>query len=104
MEDPLKDTDDQHIPTTSVHNIKPIEIEPGKILNINDSLDNDQHQKLIQVLQKYKGDFSWDYPYMKGIDPKLCTHHIYTKKDACPIKQPQWRLNPHLKDIVKEEL
>jgi len=41
-EDPLKDTDDQHIQTTIVHNSKPVEIEPGKVLNNNDSLDNDQ--------------------------------------------------------------
>ena len=41
---------------------------------------------------------------MKGIDPKLCTHHIYIEKDARPIRQPQRRLNPHLKDVVKVEL
>lgn len=41
---------------------------------------------------------------MKGIDPQLCMHHFYTKKYARPIQQPQRRLNPHLKDIVKEEL
>jgi len=28
-EDPLKDTDDQHIQMTYVHNSKPVEIEPG---------------------------------------------------------------------------
>ncbi len=41
---------------------------------------------------------------MKGIDPQLCTHHIYIEKDAHTIQQPQIRLNPHLRDIVKEEL
>jgi len=41
---------------------------------------------------------------MKGIDPQLCTHHIDTEKDARPIHQPQRRLNPHLKDIVKAKL
>lgn len=41
---------------------------------------------------------------MKGIDPQLCTHHIYIEKDGRPIRQPQQRLNPHLKDIVKDEL
>lgn len=55
MEDPLKDTDDHHIKMTLVHNRKPVEIEPHKILNINDVLDSDQQQKLIQVLHKYKG-------------------------------------------------
>jgi len=41
---------------------------------------------------------------MKGIDPQLFTHHIYTEKDVRPIRQPQQRLNPHLKDVVKYEL
>ena len=58
LEDPLKDTDDQHIQTNVVHNRKPMEIEPDKVLNINDSLDNDQKQKLNQVLERYKGDFA----------------------------------------------
>ena len=41
---------------------------------------------------------------MKGIDPQLCRHHIFTEKDEIPIRQPQRRLNPHLKHIVKAEL
>jgi len=41
---------------------------------------------------------------MKGIDPQLCMHHIYIEKDARPIRQPQRMLNPHLKDIVIDEL
>lgn len=39
MEDPMKDTNDQHIQITVVHNSKPIEIEPRKFLNINDNMD-----------------------------------------------------------------
>jgi len=31
-------------------------------------------------------------------------HHIYTEKDARPIRQPQRILSPHLKDVVKDEL
>ena len=103
-EDPLKDTHDQTIPTTSVSNRKTIEIELGKTLNINKNLTPEQEEKLVQLLRKYKEAFAWDYPDMKGIDPQLCTHHIYTEKDARTIHQPQRRLNPHLKDIVKVEL
>eukprot|EP00253_Pinus_taeda_P011097 PITA_11097 len=66
----LRDINDQPIPTTTVYNSKPIEIEEVKILNINSNLSSDQQQKLIQVLRKYKGDFAWDYPYMKGFDPQ----------------------------------
>ena len=88
-EDSQRDINDQPIPTTTVYNSKTIEIEPGKILNINNNLNDDQQHKLIQVLRKYKGAFAWDYPNMKGIDPQLCMHHIYTKKDERPIQQPQ---------------
>ena len=37
-EDPFKDIKDQSIPTTTVYNNKTIEIEPGKVLNINKNL------------------------------------------------------------------
>jgi len=51
-EDPLKDTHDQAIPTTSVSNSKTVEIEPGKALNINNNLTPKQEEKLIQLLRK----------------------------------------------------
>lgn len=40
-EDSLRDINDQPIPTTTIYNSKPIEIEQGKILNINSNLSND---------------------------------------------------------------
>lgn len=83
-EDSLRDINDQPIPKTTVYNRKPIEIKQGKILNINSNLSNDQQQKLIQVLRKYEGAFAWDYLDMKGIDPQLCMHHIYTEKKQDP--------------------
>jgi hypothetical protein len=86
--DSLEDLMEQQIPTTVVHNNKFVEIAPGKSLNINANLDEQQQQKLIQVLSKYQQDFSWEYSDMKGIDLQLCTHHIYIEKDAQPIRQP----------------
>jgi hypothetical protein len=41
---------------------------------------------------------------MKGISPELCTHRIYIKEDCRPICQPQRRMNPNLREILKEEL
>ena len=41
-EDSLRDINDQPIPTTTNYNNKPIEIESGKILNINNNLSDDQ--------------------------------------------------------------
>eukprot|EP00253_Pinus_taeda_P006581 PITA_06581 len=103
-EDPLNNLHDQTIPVNVVSNSKVVEIEPGKTLNMNANLTPDQEIKLVNLLQKYKGAFAWDYPDMKGIDPQLCTHHIYIEKDARPVRQPQRGLNPHLKEIVKAKL
>ena len=41
---------------------------------------------------------------MKGIPSNLCTHHIYIKSDSQPVYQPQRRMNPNLRDILKEEI
>jgi len=41
---------------------------------------------------------------MKGISSELCTHHIYIKEECRPIFQPQTRMHPNIKEIVKEEL
>ena len=41
---------------------------------------------------------------MKGVHPSVFTHHIYIKEDFKLVRQPQRRMNPTLKDIVKEEL
>lgn len=71
-EDPLKDIIDQIIPTTTFYNSKPIEIELGRVLNINKNLTDDQEQRLVRLLRKYKEAFTWDYPDMKWIDPQLC--------------------------------
>jgi hypothetical protein len=80
--DPLEELMEQQIPTTVVHNNISVEIAPGRFLNINANLNEQQQQKLIQILSKYQQDFAWEYPDMKGIDPQLCTHHIYIEKDA----------------------
>jgi hypothetical protein len=41
---------------------------------------------------------------MQGIHPETCTHHIYTDDNIRPLRQPQRRMNPMLKEVVKEEL
>jgi hypothetical protein len=67
----------------------PVEIQPGKTLNINPNLTNAETQQLMKLLLEHKEAFTWDYTDMKEISPKLCTHHIYIKEYCRPICQPQ---------------
>ena len=41
---------------------------------------------------------------MNGIPSNLCAHHIYIKNDSQPMCQPQQRMNPNLRDILREEI
>ena len=41
---------------------------------------------------------------MKGIHPDTYIHHIYMDPSMPPVRNSRRRMNPTLKDIVKEEL
>jgi hypothetical protein len=65
--------------------IQAIEIRPGKSLYIISSLETNQQQKLVQMIQGQSDAFAWDYSDMKGIHPDTCMHHIYTNDQIRPI-------------------
>ena len=81
-----------------------IEIFQGKTLNINNNLEEFQNKELIKMLQEHPSAYAWEYTDMKGIDPNTCVHHIYVEKNAKPIRHPERRMSPNLREIVKEEL
>ena len=41
---------------------------------------------------------------LKGIDPSLCTHHIFLEEDSRSSREAQRRLNPKVWDAVKDEI
>jgi hypothetical protein len=73
-------------------------------LNVNPDLSPTQSEQLFKIIWKHKEAFAWEYTDMKGIPTDLCTHHIYIQEGCQPIRQPQRRMNPSLKQIVKDEL
>eukprot|EP00253_Pinus_taeda_P030117 PITA_30117 len=84
--------------------VKTIEFFPKKTLKINPSLSALEEENLCNMLRENLEAFARSYNEMKGVHPSMCTHHIYIKEDCKPVKKPQRRMNPTLKDIVKEEL
>lgn len=72
-------------------------------VKISNHFTRTQEEKLRQILTKPSAAFAWDYADIKGVPPNICKHHIYIKDDATLIRQPQRRMNPALKDIVKAE-
>ena len=42
--------------------------------------------------------------HIQGINPLICTHKIHLEENAKTSQQPQRRLNPHMKEVVRGEV
>ena len=71
---------------------------------INSSLKEIQEEKLTQVLKKHKSAIGWAIEDLKGISPTVCMHKILMEDDQKPVVQPQRRLNPAMKEVVRKEV
>ena len=67
-------------------------------------LDQDQEERLLAVLQGRKEAIGWNLSDLKGIDPSLCTRHIFLEEDSRPSREAQRWLNPKVWDAVKDEI
>ena len=71
---------------------------------ISSSLEPDQENKLLEMLRTHKTAIGWTIADIKGISPLICTHRIHLEEDVKPSRQPQRRLNPVMKEVVKKEV
>ena len=71
---------------------------------ISSSLESDQENKLLEILRTHKTTIGWTIADIKGIIPLICTHRIHLEEDVKPSRQPQRRLNPIMKKMVKKEV
>ena len=71
---------------------------------ISSSLEPDQENKLLEILRTHKITIGWTIADIKGISPLICTHRIHLEEDVKPYRQPQRRLNPVMKEVVKKEV
>ena len=58
----------------------------------------------MEILKQHKGAIAWTVADIKGIDPYMCTHHIYLEENAKPSRQMQRRLNPTMQEVVRAEV
>ena len=71
---------------------------------ISSSLESEQENKLLEILRTHKYAIRWTIANIKGISPLICTHKIHLEEDVKPSRQPQRRLNPIIKEVVKKEV
>ncbi|GKB37634.1 hypothetical protein Tco_0882576, partial [Tanacetum coccineum] len=71
---------------------------------ISSALSAPKKIKLLEVLRNHKGAIAWSIADIKGIDSSFCTHKILIEDEFKPIVQPQRRVNPNIKEVVKKEV
>jgi len=71
---------------------------------INSTLTPLKEEKLMRVLRGNEGALGWKIYDLKGISPAYCMHKIHMEAEYKPVVQPQRRLNPTMKDVVKKEV
>ena len=71
---------------------------------ISSSLELNQENQLLEVLKTHRTALGWTIADIKGISPLICTHRIHLEEDVKPSRQPQRRLNPIMKEVVKKEV
>ena len=67
-------------------------------------LTTSQEHNLLHLLKRNKRALGWKIFDLKGINPTICTHHIYLEEESKAVRQPQRRLNPHLQEVVRIEV
>ena len=71
---------------------------------ISSLLTTAQEHNLLHLLKRNKQALGWKISYLKGINPTICTHHIYLEEESKAVRQPQRRLNSHLQEVVRIEV
>ncbi|XP_052735569.1 uncharacterized protein LOC128197551 [Vigna angularis] len=71
---------------------------------VSNELSYSEEDKLLRVLREYKSALGWKIDDLQGISPTVCMHKIYLEEDFKPVRQPQRRLNPTMKEVVRKEV
>ncbi|GKE99699.1 hypothetical protein Tco_0023050 [Tanacetum coccineum] len=71
---------------------------------ISSELSTAEKARLLEVLKNHKGAIAWSIADIKGFDSSFCTHKILMEDEFKPSVQPQRRVNPNIKEVVKKEV
>ncbi|XP_075507502.1 uncharacterized protein LOC142544330 [Primulina tabacum] len=71
---------------------------------ISSSLTCAEKDKLLRVLRKFKTALGWSIYDIRGISPTICMHKILMEESYTSSVDHQRRLNPAMKEVVKNEV
>ena len=81
-----------------------LEEDDAKPMVISNAFSPKEEAKLVELLKKHKEEIECHIFDLKGINPSYCMHKIMMEEDYRLVRQPQRRLNPTMKQEVREEV
>ncbi|XP_058746275.1 uncharacterized protein LOC131619164 [Vicia villosa] len=81
-----------------------LEKNENKAVIISNTLSKGEEEKLLGVLERNQEAMGWTLSDLKGISPSFCMHKISMEDDFKQVAQPQRRLNPVMKEVVRKEV
>ena len=81
-----------------------LEPEKEKPVIISAALTENEEQRLLKILRKYKEVITWSIEDLKGISPLICMHKILLYDHAKSSIEHQRRLNPMIKEVIRKEV
>ena len=80
-----------------------LEDNDSKPVIISSSLKKIEDQ-LVKILKRHKAAIGWHISDLQGISPSYCMHKINMEADYKPVREPQRRLNPIMKEEMHKEV
>ena len=71
---------------------------------ISADLDPMQEEELLTILKENKEALGWTMADLKEISPSIVQHRIHLLEEAKPKRDPQRRLNPAMKEVMKKKI
>ncbi|KAI3684649.1 hypothetical protein L6452_33874 [Arctium lappa] len=71
---------------------------------ISSTLNLHQEKQLVDMLKSHTKAIGWTIADLKGISPSICQHKIILEDKNFTSIEPQRRLNPVMKKVVKKEI
>lgn len=81
-----------------------LEVYQKLAIIISSDLTEDQRCQLQALLKRYKKAFAWQISDIKGVITTVCMHKILLEENANNNIEAQRRLNPSMKEVVKNEI
>ncbi|CAN6678758.1 unnamed protein product [Malus baccata var. baccata] len=67
-------------------------------------LSSTEEDKQLRILRSYQDAIGWTIADIKGVSPTICMHKILMEDGVKPVIDAQRRLNPIMKEVVRNEV